>query len=109
MKTDSWCEVSPMGELLVRSAQLYPDRDAVIFPEQKKTYAELYQGAARMARGLTALGIKSGNHVGLLSLNSIEFIEALFGIALIGAVSVPMNARHKARELGYIIDHRLRQ
>lgn len=105
MKTDSWCEVSPMGELLVRSAQLYPDRDAVIFPEQKKTYAELYQGAARMARGLTALGIKSGNHVGLLSLNSIEFIEALFGIALIGAVSVPMNARHKARELGYIIDH----
>src|SRR5690606_5392091 len=46
-----------------------------------------------------------GDHIGLLSLNSIEFVEALFAIVLAGCVAVPLNPRHKASELGYIIDH----
>ncbi|MDH4549895.1 MULTISPECIES: class I adenylate-forming enzyme family protein [Pseudomonas] len=97
-----WCEVTTLGDLLVRGAQQHPDRVAVAFTDSCHTYAELYQGAVTIARGLHALGIQPGEHVGLMAANSPEFIEALFAIAFLGCVTVPLNARHKATELAYI-------
>ena len=43
--------------------------------------------------------------MGILMPNLIEYTEVLFGIALIGAVSVPINARYKETELGYVIEN----
>jgi acyl-CoA synthetase (AMP-forming)/AMP-acid ligase II len=100
-----WTEVSPVGDLLSRSAHQYPERDALVFPDSRYTYAELYDRAVRVARGLLALGVEPGKHVGLLASNTIEYAEAFFGISLIGAVAVPLNVRHKATELGYIISN----
>ncbi|WP_460941158.1 AMP-binding protein, partial [Pandoraea terrae] len=77
----SWCEASPLGDLLVRAAALHPQRDAVVFPDRRHTYAQLLHGATRVARALLALGVRPGQHVGLMTTNSGEFIEALFGIA----------------------------
>ncbi len=99
---ERWCEVSPVGDLLVRGACLHPDRDAVVFPTARRTYRQLLDGAIHVARGLIALGVKPGEHVGLLTTNSPEFVEALFGTFLAGCVLVPLNARHKANEIGYI-------
>jgi acyl-CoA synthetase (AMP-forming)/AMP-acid ligase II len=100
-----WTEVLSVGDLLVRSAHRYPGRDALVFPDARYTYAELDERARRVARGLLALGVEPGDHVGLLASNTIEYVEGFFGIALIGGVVVPLNARHKAAELGYIIDN----
>ncbi|MFC9550306.1 class I adenylate-forming enzyme family protein [Rhodococcus sp. NPDC056960] len=102
---DGWCNVTPLGDLLVRGAHLHPDRDLIVFPEARFTYAQLLEGAVAVARGLLALGVESGDHVALLAPNGIEFVEGLFGSALIGAVVVPLNARHRAKELGYIIEN----
>lgn len=102
-KTSAWTAVTPLGDLLVRSAHLYPDRDALIFPEERATFGQLLTGALVVARGLSAYGVKRGEHVGLLASNSVSFMEAFFGIALLGAVVVPLNVRHKSTELGYII------
>lgn len=96
-------EVSTLGDLLIRAAAGAPDRDALVLPTQRATYLQLREGAVRVARSLRALGIKRGDHVGLLMPNCIEFAEAIMGIALLGCVAVPLNARHKAAELGYII------
>lgn len=101
--SEFWCEASPVGDLLVRANHICPERDALVFPNARRTYAQLLEGSMRVARGLLSLGIRAGEHVGLLSTNSSEFAEALFGIALLGCVAVPINARHKSRELGYII------
>jgi fatty-acyl-CoA synthase len=57
----------------------------------------------RVARGLRAAGIRPRQHVGILAFNSAEFVEAFFGAALAGCVIVPLQARHRATELGYII------
>ncbi|AII05621.1 class I adenylate-forming enzyme family protein [Rhodococcus opacus] len=100
-----WCNVTPLGDLLVRGAHLCPDRDLIVFPEARFTYAQVLDGAVAVARGLLAMGVGSGDHVALLAPNGIEFVEGLFGSALIGAVVVPLNARHKAKELGYIIEN----
>lgn len=100
-----WSEVSTIGDLLVRSAYLHPDRKAVVFPEDQRSYAELLWGATQVAQGLLALGVRSGDKVGLMAANCSEFVEAFFGVALLGGVVVPLNARHKAQEIGYIVDN----
>ena len=100
-----WCTVTPLGDLLVRGAHAHPDRDLIVFPEERFTYAEVLERAVSVARGLLAMGVQSGDHVALLAPNGIEFVEGFFGSALIGAVVVPLNARHKAKELGYIVEN----
>jgi Acyl-CoA synthetases (AMP-forming)/AMP-acid ligases II len=100
-----WTEVSCIGDLLVRSAHRHPERDALVFPEARHTFGELDLRARHVARGLLALGVERGDHVGLLASNTVEYVEGFFGISLMGGVVVPLNARHKAAELGYIIDN----
>ncbi|MCL7466130.1 class I adenylate-forming enzyme family protein [Phaeovulum sp. NW3] len=94
--------VTTIGDLLMHAAAAYPDKDAIVFPERRLSFAELRERAIRFARGLRAMGVQAGDHVGMLLPSSIETVEAFFGIALIGAVSVPINARFRARELTYI-------
>jgi fatty-acyl-CoA synthase/long-chain acyl-CoA synthetase len=101
----SWCEVTPIGDLLVRSASLYPTRDAMVFPETRRNYESLLQGAVTVARGLLALGLGRGDHVGFLAINSPELIEGMVGASLLGCVVVPLNARHKSAELAYIVNN----
>lgn len=101
----SWTDVVPMGDLLLRSAARHPDRVAVAFPGEHHTFGHLYERASQVARGLIALGVRPGQHVGLLEQNSVEYVEGLFGISLTGAVAIPINARHKTSELRYIIEN----
>jgi len=96
-------EVATSGDLLLRTAAAHPGRIALALPNARISYAALRDGAIRVARALHAAGIQRGEHVALLLPNSIEFAEALFGIMLAGCVAVPLNARHRAAEIGYII------
>lgn len=102
---NEWFEVSTIGDLLVRAANHFPDREAVIFPEERRTYRQLYENATQIACGLRALGVSAGEHVGLMSANCPEFIEGLLGASMLGCVVAPINARHKASEIGYIIEN----
>ena len=98
-------EVSTVGDLLVRSARRHPDRDAFVLPDARHTFADLEDRARVVARGLLGLGVGPGDRIGLLAANSIEYVEAFFGISLLGAVVVPINARHRADEIGYIVEN----
>ena len=98
-------ETPTLGDLLLRAAGQHPDRDAIVFPDQRLTYSELAARAEIRARSLIGLGVEPGEHVGILMPNCIDFLEVLFGAALAGAVPVPINARYKAAELGYVIDN----
>ncbi|GAC1576460.1 MAG: class I adenylate-forming enzyme family protein [Sphingomicrobium sp.] len=96
-------EVATLGDVLLRAAQERPERAALILPGQSATFAELSAAAARVGRSLAALGVKPGQHVALLIPNCTEFAAALFGIALIGGVAVPLSVRNRATELRFII------
>ncbi|MDX1580003.1 MAG: AMP-binding protein [Alphaproteobacteria bacterium] len=98
-------EVTTLGDLLLKAADRAPENDAVIFPNRRHTYASLSEAAYTQARRLMAMGIKRGDHVGILAPNFMEFVELIFGCALAGAVSVPINARFKAHEMGYVIEN----
>ena len=98
-------EIMTLGDLLLRAADKWPNEEALVFPNQRLSYAQLAQRAKEKARALTGMGIKPGDHVGILAPNLVEVVEVLFAIALSGAVAVLVNARYKTTELAYVIEN----
>lgn len=96
-------EVATLGDLLLRSAADRPRHAALILPDERASFGDLRDRAEAVARSLAALGVRRGDHVAILIPNSVAYAEALFGVALLGGVAVPLNARHRANELGYIL------
>jgi acyl-CoA synthetase (AMP-forming)/AMP-acid ligase II len=97
--------VTTLGDHLLRAADRWPDNDAIVFPTGRWSYAELADRAYFRARSLLALGLERGDHVGVLMPNCLDYVELLFGIALMGGVAVPVNARYKAGELAYVVEN----
>ncbi|MEQ8716912.1 MAG: class I adenylate-forming enzyme family protein [Acidimicrobiales bacterium] len=100
-----WVDVTTFGDLLVRGAQLWPDHDAVVFPDTRHTYASLLEAAERSARSLLGLGVTPGQHVGILMPNCMDYIEVMFGAAILGAWVIPINARFKGQEISYVLEN----
>ncbi len=98
-------QATSLGDLLLLAADQHPQRDAVIFPDQRCTYTALRDAALAKACSLQALGVRPGDHVGLLLPTGMEFIETLFAVALLGAVTVPVNARYMPPELAYVVEN----
>ena len=98
-------DINTFGRLLTRAAKTWPERDAVIFPERRQSFAELHDRAVHRARQLAALGVKPGENVGILLATSFEFMEVMFGIAMAGAVMVPINARYRGSEIAYVTEN----
>ncbi len=102
-KSREWIEVTTFGDLVVRGAARFCDAEAVVLPEARHTYRSLEAAAFKAARSLLGLGVGRGDKVGILMPNCVDFVEVMFGAALIGAVVVPINARSKGRELAYVV------
>src|SRR5712692_2982701 len=92
-----------VGGMLATMAARAPDREAIVAPDRRVTYAELHRAARRVASGLLALGVKKNDKVALWLPNRPEWLFVQYGCALIGAVVVALNTRHKAHELRYIL------
>jgi acyl-CoA synthetase (AMP-forming)/AMP-acid ligase II len=95
--------VSTVGDLLLAAARDAGDHNALVFPGERSTYADLARRAVATARSLRSLGIGRGDHVGILMPNCPEFIDVFFGAALLGAVAVTLNARYRSAELAYTV------
>jgi len=94
-----------LGDLLLLAADAHPDTAAVVMPDQRVTYAELAERVMQRARSLRGLGIKPGDHVGVLLPTCMDFIETLFAVATLGAVTVPVNARYRPPEIAYVTEN----
>ncbi|MBV0911052.1 class I adenylate-forming enzyme family protein [Anianabacter salinae] len=97
--------ITTIGDLLLRTASIHPDKDAIVFPDHRLSFAELERRALDRARGLRAFGVGPGDHVGMLLPSCLEAVETFFAIAFLGAVSVPINARYRSAELGFVIEN----
>ncbi len=92
-----------LGELLRQGAARHPQETALIFPDKRTTYSALNARARLWAAALINRGVQPGDHVGLLLTTRPEFVEVLFGIAMAGAVAVPVNARYQPGELAFLV------
>src|SRR5436305_208223 len=93
----------PYGAMLDRPAQLYPEREAIVFKDANLTFRELDGLVNAFANALRELGIGRGDRVCLFMTNRPEYVVAFFAIARLGAVSSPMNPSYKEREVAYQI------
>lgn len=96
-----YTSATTVGDLLIRATARFPDKDAIRFPDDSRSFRQLHAAAMLRARELYGLGIRPGDHVGIFLPSCIEYLEYYFGIAYLGAVSVPMNARYREHELRY--------
>lgn len=103
MAERAWGVAMPFGDLPVRGAALWPDAEAIIFPQERLTFAELADDAEQAARALRALGIGPGDHVGVLMANCPDFARIAFAITTLGAVAVLINARYQGGDLRHVI------
>ncbi len=94
-----------VDDFLRRSSALYPNKTAIVDGPDRFTYAEFRDRANQLSHAFTALGLKQGDRVCILSPNSHFFLESFYATSQIGVVLVPLNFRLQADEHGYIIDH----
>ncbi len=95
------------GKLLERTAELFPDHEAVVYPERglRYTYAEFDRLCRQTAKGLMKLGVEKGDHVAIWASNIPEWLAAQFAMAKIGAVLVTINTNFQIAELDYLLTH----
>ena len=91
----------PYSEMLLRTAERYPENVAIVSQEIQLTYRELDALTNSFANVLLARGISKGQKVGLFMTNRPEYIISWFAIARIGAVISPLNPSYKEREAAY--------
>ena len=84
--------VHALGE----SAQRNPDSEAVLINNQRTSYSELWNNVIHVAGYLREHGFKSGDRASLLIENSVEYVEAYYGVLMAGGVVVGLNAATKA-------------
>jgi acyl-CoA synthetase (AMP-forming)/AMP-acid ligase II len=91
-------------EMLGDSVQASPRAEALVeVGGARLSYAELWDGAARVGGGLREAGISPGDRVAIRLPNSINWVLAFFGGLMAGAVVVPVNTRLTEAEADYII------
>ncbi|TMD41661.1 MAG: long-chain fatty acid--CoA ligase [Chloroflexi bacterium] len=91
----------PYAEMLTRTAERYPEQEAILFKDVNLTYRELDALANAFANALLDLGIGKGQRVCLFMANRPEYLISWFAITRIGAVASPMNPSYREREVAY--------
>lgn len=94
-----------VGGLLDEVAQKYPERDALVYSDRdlKYSYHELNARVDKLAKGMLALGIGKGDHVGIWATNVPDWLTVFYATARIGAVFVTVNTSYKPAELEYVM------
>jgi fatty-acyl-CoA synthase len=90
---------------LARSAEVYPQRTAVIHGELRRSWGELYSRCRQLASALTRHGIGKGDTVAVMLPNTPPMVEAHFGIPMAGAVLNALNTRLDPETLAFMLDH----
>lgn len=98
----SWT-AQTLGEVLARQAAERGRHEALVTPAKRITYEELYLRAGSAACTLHSLGLRRGDHLGILMGNDEKWLALFYGAALLGAVTVPVNTRFKAPEIAYCL------
>src|SRR2546423_743127 len=89
--------------VLRRSARLWGGSEAAIDGERRLDFAALLARSSRLGSGVRVLGLGQGERVAILADNSLEYLEAYFGVPSAGLVLLPLNSRLAADEIAYIL------
>jgi fatty-acyl-CoA synthase len=90
---------------LERSAAVFSDHTAIIHGPLRRSYAEFYARARRLASALAERGIKRGDTVSVLLANTPAMLECHYGVPMAAGVLNTINTRLDAATVAFQLDH----
>ncbi|OZO04297.1 non-ribosomal peptide synthetase [Pseudomonas sp. IB20] len=93
----------PVHQLIEAQAQRTPHAQALVFAEQRLTYAELNRRANRLAHCLMAAGVGPDVLVGVAVERSIEMVVGLLAVLKAGGAYVPLDPEYPRERLAYML------
>src|SRR5262247_586113 len=97
-------ELTPLV-FLERTVRVFPDKTAVVYGGQRRTWAEFGEDVGRFAGALVRAGVAPGDRVAVLAPNVPALLAAHFAVLLVRGALVAINTRLNEAEVGYILDH----
>src|SRR5438477_12893120 len=94
-----------LADTLREARRRHPDKTALIAGDERWSYARFDETTDRIAAGLLALGMQTGDRIALHFSNSAELVLSYYACFKIGVIAVPLNVRLKGPELEYILNH----
>ena len=86
------------------ACEQFPTKAGVVCGEQRFTYAQFAERAARLAGALIAAGAKPGDRIAFLSTNCHRLLEAYYGVLEAGCALLPLNIRLAPQELAMVLN-----
>ncbi len=93
---------------LLRAAKYFPKKEIVsVYPNEvfRYTYGDYFKRTCRLANALKSLGIKRGDRVASVALNTHRHLELYFGVPCMGATLHTANFRLPSHHLAYVLNH----
>ena len=90
---------------LERAASVFPDHTAIVHGALRRNYAEFYERSRQLASALALYGIRRGDTVSVVLLNTPAMLECHYGVPMSGAVLHSVNTRLDASVIALQLDH----
>ena len=91
------------GCIIDDAVKVWPNKEALIYGNNRITYVELESRINRVANGLAKLGVGIGDHVMILVKNDHRFVETMLGALRTGASVTPATTRAHYNTLKHIV------
>ncbi|MES2090394.1 MAG: acyl-CoA synthetase [Pseudomonadota bacterium] len=88
-----------------RTAQVYPDRLAIVHGDLRQTWSQTYARCRQLASALKQRGLGIGDTVAVMLPNTPPMVEVHFGVPMSGAVLNTLNTRLDPEALAFMLDH----
>ena len=100
----NFAPISPLS-FIERTAEVYPDRLAIVHGDLRQTWAQTYARTRRLASALQNAGIGKNDTVAVMLPNTPPMVEAHFGVPMAGAVLNALNTRLDPEAIAFMLDH----
>ncbi|MBQ9955732.1 MAG: AMP-binding protein [Eggerthellaceae bacterium] len=82
-----------------------PDHEFVVYPDRdlRWTYKDFDERTDALAKGLLAIGMKPGDHLGVWARNIPDWLTFMYATAKVGIVMVTVNPVYKGHEVAYVL------
>ena len=94
-----------LSDAIATHARLMPQKLGARDSRRSLSFASWNERASRLADALLNAGLRSGDRVGLLAYNCLEWMEIYVALARAGLVAVPVNFRLTGPEISYILNN----
>ncbi|MDR1676426.1 MAG: AMP-binding protein [Tannerella sp.] len=94
-----------LGQWLEHWAETTPDKEYLVYSDRnlRFTWQQFNRRVDDMAKGLMAIGVEKGTHIGIWATNVPDWLTFLYAGAKIGAILVTVNTGYKQSELEFLV------